>query len=171
MKIIAENLEEDALLDTVLHIVSELGVIELQGHKQQGAVANINKPSDKNKTVSLKISRIKKLELALSKKYLKNHPNYNEDGTVIDSMAENLQTMALFKCYGLLFRMKNDCIRYLDYNEGSSSYYPQNLDKKNHIHYMKILWARLPDNKKPDYLSWIQILRLEKQMALINTEI
>ena len=171
MKIIAENLEEDALLDTVLHIVSELGVIELQGYKHQGAVNNTTKPSDKNKTVSLKISRIKKLELMFSKKYLKDHSNHNEDETDKDAMVERIQTMELSNRYSFLFHLWNKCCHYIDCYGNRNPRYPQDFDVKSHIHYIKILWISLPYNEKPDWLSWSQILRLEKQMKLINTEI
>lgn len=65
--------------------------------------------------------------------------------------------------YQMLGRLQSDCLYYLGYGYRS----PKNLwaqDEKDQIKLMKKLWKSFPTQGKPEWLTWADILTLEKQM-------
>lgn len=65
--------------------------------------------------------------------------------------------------YRLLSRMKMDCNFYLGFGEQSEKCLWSGTVEKQ-IADMKALWNSFPDDKKPEWLSFAQILEYEKQM-------
>lgn len=68
--------------------------------------------------------------------------------------------------YQLLGRMQSDCKYYLG-NEGKSRH-PKHLwagNEKDQIEYMKAIWESFAENKKPEWLTYEEILEYEKQMV------
>lgn len=66
--------------------------------------------------------------------------------------------------YQMLSRLKSDC----DYFLGYGNRYEKHLYYKNvmeHIEEMKKLYNSLPDNEKPEWLTWDDILNYEKLMT------
>ena len=66
--------------------------------------------------------------------------------------------------YMLLGRMRSDCEYYLGYGNRNSSRLCGN-DPQQHIDRMKELWKVFPADKKPEWLTWEQLLNYEKIMC------
>lgn len=66
--------------------------------------------------------------------------------------------------YMLLGRMRMDCEYYLGYGNRSLAIL-SNGSVKEHIGRMKELWNIFPEDQKPEWLTWEQILTYEKEMA------
>ena len=66
--------------------------------------------------------------------------------------------------YMLLGRMRSDCEYYLGYGNRNNSRLYGN-DPKQHIDRMKELWKVFPADKKPEWLTWEQLLNYEKAMC------
>lgn len=67
--------------------------------------------------------------------------------------------------YMLLSRMMSDCNYYLGF--GCKS--PKRLwagEEKEQIAYMKAIWNSFPEDAKPEWLSFQEILDYEKQMTV-----
>ena len=65
--------------------------------------------------------------------------------------------------YMLLSRMQSDCAYYL----GNGRIYGPHLwagNEKDQIEYMKILWNSFPDDQKPEWLSFEDILAYERRL-------
>lgn len=65
--------------------------------------------------------------------------------------------------YQLLDRLKSDCLYYLGYGNRKSKHL-WSLDEKEHIEKMKALYNSFDDDKKPEWLTYDQILDFEKRM-------
>ena len=66
--------------------------------------------------------------------------------------------------YMMLSRLQSDCEYYLNYgNRCTGHLYYHNESKQ--IAAMKKLWNEFPDDGKPEWLTWEQILEYEKQMS------
>lgn len=66
--------------------------------------------------------------------------------------------------YQLLNRMQTDCNYYLSYGYGSANgLWAKN--ERDQIYYMKLLWNSFPSDKKPEWLTWEQVLEYEKKMC------
>lgn len=66
--------------------------------------------------------------------------------------------------YMLLSRLKQDCEYYLGYGNRN----PKNLcngDEKLQIEEMKGIWNTFPEEDKPEWLTWEEILKYEQQMC------
>ena len=70
--------------------------------------------------------------------------------------------------YMMLDRMRSQCEYYLGYGLRS----PRILsdDPQGHIDRMKELWQGFPAHKKPQWLTWEQILKYEKEICKENPE-
>ena len=66
--------------------------------------------------------------------------------------------------YMMLDRLRSDCEYYLGYG-GRYAGVLANKDERKQIEAMKALWLSFPDNGKPEWLTWEQILEYEKQMC------
>ncbi len=66
--------------------------------------------------------------------------------------------------YMLLDRMRLDCEYYLGYGYRCAKYLWAG-NEKDQIGYMKALWLSLPENQKPEWLSFESILDYEKKMV------
>lgn len=66
--------------------------------------------------------------------------------------------------YMMLDRMRMDCDYYLGYGRRSLSILGD--DPQKHINEMKKLWKKLPEDGKPEWLTWEQILDYENQMKI-----
>lgn len=66
--------------------------------------------------------------------------------------------------YQLLGRMKADCDYYLGYG-GRSTYALHGKTVEEHISGMKEIWENFPEEAKPEWLSWEQILEYESAMG------
>ena len=66
--------------------------------------------------------------------------------------------------YMMLNRLQSDCEYYLNYGNRCTGrlYY---LDEEKQIAAMKKLWKEFPDDGKPEWLTWEQILEYEKAMC------
>lgn len=66
--------------------------------------------------------------------------------------------------YQMLSRLKSDCDYYLGYGNRCTDhlYYK---DEQRHIDEMKNLYNIFPDNKKPEWLTWEQLLQYEKDIV------
>lgn len=65
--------------------------------------------------------------------------------------------------YQLLGRMQSDCEYYLGYgNRSKNRLWAQ--DEKEQIKLMKKLWKMFPSTEKPEWLTWNDILKYEKEM-------
>lgn len=65
--------------------------------------------------------------------------------------------------YQMLDRMRSDC----DYYLGNGRIYGNHLwagEVEEQIKYMKSLWLSFAEDKKPEWLTWEQILQYEKDM-------
>lgn len=68
--------------------------------------------------------------------------------------------------YMLLDRLRQDCVYYLRSEVGGN---PENLCTGNveqQIEEMKAIWNSFPDEDKPEWLTWEEILEFEKKMGL-----
>jgi len=66
--------------------------------------------------------------------------------------------------YMMLSRLQSDCEYYLNYgNRCTGHLYYHNESKQ--IAAMKKLWNEFPDDGKPEWLTWKQILEYEKAMC------
>jgi len=66
--------------------------------------------------------------------------------------------------YRMLSRLRSDCDYFLGYGNRN----PQILcgnDPKAHINSMKELWNGFPENEKPEWLTWEQLLAYEKAIC------
>lgn len=63
--------------------------------------------------------------------------------------------------YMMLDRLRSDCEYYLGYGCRSLSIL-SGKDPRQHIDRMKELWKELPEDGKPEWLTWEQILEYEK---------
>ena len=66
--------------------------------------------------------------------------------------------------YQLLGRMQSDCEYYLN-NGGRNPKHLWSGDEKKHIKDMKSLYKSFDRDKRPDWISWRDILKYEKQMV------
>lgn len=66
--------------------------------------------------------------------------------------------------YQLLSRMQTDCDYYLSYEHGCAKQLWAN-NEIDQIYYMKLLWNSFPNDKKPEWLTWEQLLEYEKKMC------
>ena len=66
--------------------------------------------------------------------------------------------------YMLLSRMQGDCKYYLG-NGGRAKKHLWSLDEKEHIDNMKALWKSFDEDKKPEWLSWEEIMNYEHEMV------
>lgn len=66
--------------------------------------------------------------------------------------------------YMMLGRMRSDCEYYLGYGNRNNSRLYGN-DPKQHIDRMKELWKVFPADKKPEWLTWEQLLNYERAMC------
>lgn len=66
--------------------------------------------------------------------------------------------------YQFLDRLQSDCKYYLGYGNRNKKhlYY---LDEQKHIDEMKKLYNSFPADEKPEWLTWKQILKYEKEMV------
>ena len=65
--------------------------------------------------------------------------------------------------YMMLSRMKQDCDYYLSYG-GRSANHLWADEEKAQIENMKALWRSFPDEDKPEWLTWEELLDYEKKM-------
>lgn len=66
--------------------------------------------------------------------------------------------------YMMLSRMQMDCDYFLGYGRRSRSILSEG-DPEHHINRMKELWKELPQDGKPEWLTWDAILDYEKAMC------
>ena len=66
--------------------------------------------------------------------------------------------------YMMLSRMQQDCDYYLRIQAGSP-YVLWSGNEKRHIDNMKALWNSFPEEDKPEWLTWKEILEYERQMV------
>lgn len=67
--------------------------------------------------------------------------------------------------YMLLSRMKQDCEYYLGYGNRN----PNNLcagNEKDQIDEMKALWNSFPEEDKPEWLTWDELLDYAQKMSV-----
>lgn len=67
--------------------------------------------------------------------------------------------------YMMLSRLKQDC----DYYFGNGGQNPKNLwaeDEITQIITMKSIWESFPDEDKPEWLTWDEILDYERRMCV-----
>ena len=69
--------------------------------------------------------------------------------------------------YMMLGRMQSDCEFYLGWGHRNSGRLWAK-DVKKHIRYMKAIWESFPEDKKPVWLTWEQILDYETKMCNDN---
>jgi hypothetical protein len=87
-------------------------------------------------------------------------------------MNENVSTMELIEeptkeekfNYMMLDRLRQDCEYYLSYGNRYAGHLWARDEQKQIIE-MKVLWNSFPKDKKPEWLTWEQILRYEKLMV------
>lgn len=65
--------------------------------------------------------------------------------------------------YQLLGRLQSDCEYYLGYGNRSKHRLWAN-NEKDQIEVMKELWKSFPDDGKPEWLTWDDILNYESKM-------
>ncbi len=93
---------------------------------------------------------------------IKNITKY-KDMEVVTVGDENLPTEEERFNYMMLDRLVTDCNYYL----GNGGRYAGHLwakDEKKHIEEMKKIYNSFPDDKKPEWLTWEQILEYEAKM-------
>jgi len=66
--------------------------------------------------------------------------------------------------YQLLDRMRCDCDYYLGHGQRSKNHLWA-MTEKAQIAYMKSIWNSFAEDKKPEWLTWEQILKYEKNMV------
>ena len=79
---------------------------------------------------------------------------------MIDLKLKELLTIELGYRYGLLDRMSEDCKYYLKKTQRKKDLWVG--DEAKQIRYMKVLFNSFPENKKPEWLSYEDILEYEK---------
>lgn len=68
--------------------------------------------------------------------------------------------------YQLLSRLKSDCDYYLNYgNRNPNTLWAEGEEEQ--IATMKVLWNSFPDEDKPEWLTWEEILEYEKKMCVL----
>ena len=112
----------------------------------------------------------KDVNLGNGRPYLHNSTNNEFDGepdspitgeyTIIDEYIENPYRFQ----YMMLARMKSDCDYYLGYGNRNPAHLSCD-DVAGHIAAMKQRWNALPDDAKPEWLTWEQILKYEEEMS------
>ena len=65
--------------------------------------------------------------------------------------------------YMMLSRMKQDCNYYLGYGNRSTNHLWAG-DERSQIENMKALWNSFPEEDKPEWVTWEELLDYEKQM-------
>lgn len=90
-----------------------------------------------------------------------------EDYTIVNPFTEKEKRERKFRFeYSMLGRLKNDCDGFL--SEGDCRYHnPQGIcgyTVENHIEKMKEFWNKIPEDLKPEWLTWEQILDYESRM-------
>ena len=94
---------------------------------------------------------------------ISNIPEY-KDMKIKITGRENEPTKEEKHNYMMLGRLQSDCNYYL----GNGGRYAPQLragDEKGQIEKMKELWSGFSDDKKPEWLTWEQILEYEKEMC------
>jgi NAD(P)H-flavin reductase len=77
-----------------------------------------------------------------------------------------MEVVKMFKFnYQMLGRLKSDCDYYLGYGNRNKKHLYYH-DEQEHINEMKKLYNSFPDDKKPEWLTYEEILNYEK--AMIN---
>jgi len=66
--------------------------------------------------------------------------------------------------YRVLSRLQSDCDYFLGYGNRNLSILYKN-DPSAHISYMKELWRGFPENEKPEWLTWEQLLAYERAIC------
>ena len=66
--------------------------------------------------------------------------------------------------YMMLSRMKSDCDYYLGYGNRSTNHLWAG-DEKAQLENMKALWNSFPEEDKPEWLTWEELIEYEKQMC------
>ncbi len=66
--------------------------------------------------------------------------------------------------YMMLDRLRSDCDYYLGYGNRHAGVLARG-DEREQIEAMKKLWLEFDEDKKPEWLTWAQILEYEKQMC------
>lgn len=106
------------------------------------------------------------------------HPSNDPDGEpgwaikvsyeIVNPISEKEMKERKFQfTYMMLSRLQSDCIGYLSSTDCRFRN-PKNIWGKNvpdHIAKMKELWNKIPEDIKPEWLSWDDILRYEREMA------
>lgn len=95
---------------------------------------------------------------------IKNIPKY-KDLEVITTGDEDLPTEAERFNYMMLSRLESDCKYYL----GNGNRFKGHLwagDEERQIEEMKKIYNKFAEDKKPEWLTWEQILEYERQMTL-----
>jgi len=84
-------------------------------------------------------------------------------------MEQILQSNDTFR-YMMLGRFKADCDGYIDPLDCRYQWTERlwARDEKNHIQNMKDLYNTFSEDKKPQWLTWDQILEYERQMLTIK---
>ncbi len=87
------------------------------------------------------------------------------DFVILNPPTEREIRMAQYRDkYGLLGRMKADCMYFLGYgNKCEKHLWAGNVTDQ--IAKMKKLWQEFPDDLKPEWLTWEQILDYERRMS------
>lgn len=65
--------------------------------------------------------------------------------------------------YAMLDRMRSQCDYYLGYGNRNKKHLAYDTEQE-HINAMKIRWNSFPEDQKPEWLTWEQILDYEKAM-------
>lgn len=65
--------------------------------------------------------------------------------------------------YQMLSRMKQDCDYYLGYGNRNANCLWAG-DEKDQINNMKAIWDSFPEEDKPEWLTWEELIEYEKQM-------
>lgn len=66
--------------------------------------------------------------------------------------------------YMMLSRLQSDCDYFLGYGNRNPNILRDN-NPNAHISYMKELWNSFPENGKPEWLTWEQLLAYEKSIC------
>lgn len=67
--------------------------------------------------------------------------------------------------YMMLSRMKQDCDYYLGYGNRSTNHLWAG-NEKTQIENMKALWNSFPEEDKPEWLTWDELMNYAKQMGV-----
>lgn len=76
------------------------------------------------------------------------------------NLMKNLPTEEERFNYMMLDRLRADCEYYLNGNRNAKHLWAR--DEEKHIAEMKRIWNWFPDDKKPEWLTWEQILEYEE---------